>query len=74
MAQVVASQLQQPGTMWDAPGNMLEALVPAVHQFRGVITHALMGTCPRGLNTHEKGDRQIKGRKGKVKNNRTHDF
>lgn len=72
MAQVVASQLQQPGAMWDAPGNVLEALVPAVHQVRGVITNALMGARLRALNTREKGDGQIKGRKGKVKDNRTH--
>lgn len=42
VAQVVSSQLQQPGAVRDSPGNVLEASAAAVHQFGVLVTVALM--------------------------------
>lgn len=69
MAQIVASQLQQPCTVRDTSGNMLKALATAVHQVSMVITNAPVGTQLCALNRQEFGE--IKGRKAKVKEEET---
>lgn len=69
MAQIVASQLQQPCTVRDTSGNMLKALATAVHEVSMVITNAPVWTQLCALNRQEFGE--IKGRKAKVKEEKT---
>lgn len=43
LRQVVSSQLQQPGAVWEAPGNLLEPTGTTIHQVSVFITDALLG-------------------------------
>lgn len=63
MAQVVASQLQEPRAVRDASGNMLEPVAPAVHQVGVLITDTLVRAQRCALNRREKGFGEIKSKK-----------
>lgn len=71
LANIVSPQFQQPCSVWEAPGDMLEATATTVHQVRMLVTMALMWTQPWAHNSWKQGCGEVKGEKDEEKGQKT---